>query len=148
VPLHASASGISGRTAANSSRYGRNGCPRWFERRACEGGETRICSHASCSIDVFGTTLKSTALISFVTAAAFLFVALTSPLLSGIADFVGNKKNFMKFFCYLGALSCISLYWFSLENIYWSLLAYFLGLVGFWGSLVFYNSYLPDIAFP
>ena len=99
-------------------------------------------------IDIFGTTLKSTALISFVTAAAFLLVALISPLLSGIADFAGNKKNFMKFFCYLGAVSCISLYWFSLENIYWSLLAYFLGLVGFWGSLVFYNSYLPDIAFP
>ena len=99
-------------------------------------------------IDVFGTTLKSTALISFVTAAAFLLVAIISPLLSGIADFVGNKKNFMKFFCYLGAVSCMSLFWFSLENIYWSLLAYFLGLVGFWGSLVFYNSYLPDIAFP
>ncbi len=102
----------------------------------------------SLYIDVYGTTLKSTALISFVTAAAFLLVAIISPLLSGIADFVGNKKNFMKFFCYLGAVSCISLFWFSLENIYWSLLAYFLGLVGFWGSLVFYNSYLPDIAFP
>jgi UMF1 family MFS transporter len=102
----------------------------------------------SLYIHIFGTTLKSTALISFVTAAAFLLVALISPLLSGIADFVGNKKNFMKFFCYLGALSCIALYWFSLENIYWSLLSYFLGLVGFWGSLVFYNSYLPDIAFP
>lgn len=102
----------------------------------------------SLYIDVFGTSLKSTALISFVTAAAFLFVALTSPLLSGIADFIGNKKIFMKFFCYMGAGSCIALYWFSLENIYWSLLAYFLGLVGFWGSWVFYNSYLPDIAFP
>jgi UMF1 family MFS transporter len=102
----------------------------------------------SLYIDVFGTSLKSTALISFVTAAAFLLVAIISPFLSGIADFVGNKKNFMKFFCYLGASSCIALYWFSLENIYWSLLAYFLGLVGFWGSLVFYNSYLPDIAFP
>ncbi len=102
----------------------------------------------SLYIDVYGTTLKSTALISFVTAAAFLLVAIISPLLSGIADFVGNKKNFMKFFCYLGAVSCMSLFWFSLENIYWSLLAYFLGLVGFWGSLVFYNSYLPDIAFP
>lgn len=102
----------------------------------------------SLYIDVFGTSLKSTALISFITAAAFLLVAIISPFLSGIADFVGNKKNFMKFFCYLGAISCIALYWFSLENIYWSLLAYFLGLVGFWGSLVFYNSYLPDIAFP
>ena len=99
-------------------------------------------------INIFGTTLKSTALISFVTAAAFLLVAFISPLLSGIADYVGNKKNFMKFFCYLGALSCIAMYWFSLEHIYFSLIAYFFGLVGFWGSLVFYNSYLPDIAFP
>jgi UMF1 family MFS transporter len=98
-------------------------------------------------IDFFGFSFKNSALISFVTATAFLAVALISPLLSGIADYVGNKKSFMKFFCYLGALSCIGLYWFSLENIYISLLFYFLGLIGFWGSLVFYNSYLPDIAF-
>ncbi|OYX85817.1 MAG: MFS transporter [Flavobacteriales bacterium 32-34-25] len=98
-------------------------------------------------IHVFGTEIKNSALISFVTAAAFLVVAFISPLLSGIADYVGNKKFFMKFFCYLGALSCIGLYWFSLEHIYISLLFYFFGLIGFWGSLVFYNSYLPDIAF-
>jgi UMF1 family MFS transporter len=99
-------------------------------------------------INVFGLTLKNTALISFVTAAAFLVVAFISPLLSGIADYVGNKKSFMKFFCYVGALSCMGLYWFSLENIYVGLFFYFFGLIGFWGSLVFYNSYLPDIAFP
>ncbi len=99
-------------------------------------------------VPVFGTTIKDTALISFVTAAAFLVVAFISPLLSGIADYVGNKKNFMRFFCYLGAFSCIGLYWFNLDNIYPGLLFYFLGLIGFWGSLVFYNSYLPDIAYP
>jgi UMF1 family MFS transporter len=98
-------------------------------------------------IDFLGFSFKNSALISFVTATAFLAVAIISPFLSGIADYVGNKKSFMKFFCYLGALSCIGLYWFSLENIYISLLFYFLGLIGFWGSLVFYNSYLPDIAF-
>ncbi|TDD74986.1 MFS transporter [Flavobacterium caseinilyticum] len=98
-------------------------------------------------IDVFGLNLKNSALISFVTAAAFLLVACMSPLLSGIADYVGNKKSFMKFFCYLGALSCMGLYWFNLENIYIGLAFYFLGLIGYWGSLVFYNSYLPDIAF-
>jgi MFS transporter, UMF1 family len=98
-------------------------------------------------IDVFGFHLKNTALISFVTAAAFLVVSFISPLLSGIADYVGNKKSFMKFFCYLGALSCMGLYWFDLENIYIGLAFYFLGLLGYWGSLVFYNSYLPDIAF-
>ncbi|WP_264537780.1 MFS transporter [Flavobacterium sp. N1736] len=99
-------------------------------------------------IDVFGMNLKNSALISFITAAAFLVVAFISPLLSGIADYVGNKKTFMKFFCYMGAISCMGLYWFNLENIYIGLLFYFLGLIGFWGSLVFYNSYLPDIAFP
>ncbi len=99
-------------------------------------------------VSAFGFEFKSTALITFVTAFTFLVVAFTSPLLSGIADYVGNKKNFMKFFCYVGGLGCIGLYWFSLEHIYLSLLFYFMGLIGYWGSLVFYNSYLPDIAFP
>lgn len=98
-------------------------------------------------IDVFGMHLKNSALISFITAFAFMVVSFISPLLSGIADYVGNKKSFMKFFCYLGALSCMGLYWFDLDNIYVGLLFYFLGLLGYWGSLVFYNSYLPDIAF-
>ncbi|MEO6348835.1 MAG: MFS transporter, partial [Aquaticitalea sp.] len=98
-------------------------------------------------VPAFGFQFKSTALITFVTAFTFLVVACTSPILSGVADYIGNKKNFMKFFCYVGGLGCIGLYWFSLEHIYLSLLFYFMGLIGYWGSLVFYNSYLPDIAF-
>ncbi|RXR28332.1 MFS transporter [Flavobacterium piscinae] len=93
-----------------------------------------------------GYEFKSTALISFVTAFAFLCVAFLSPILSGIADFAGNKKRFMQFFCYLGALSCIGMYWFTADNIYFGIVCFFFGLIGFWGSLVFYNSYLPDIA--
>lgn len=99
-------------------------------------------------IVVFGHSFKNSALISFVTAAAFLCVALFSPLLSGIADYMGNKKIFMRVFNYIGALSCIGLYFFDLDNIGLGLTFYFFGLIGFWGSLVFYNSYLPDIAFP
>ncbi len=98
-------------------------------------------------IEVFGYSFKNSALISFVTAAAFLCVALFSPLLSGIADYIGNKKIFMRTFNYIGALSCIGLYFFYLEHILVGLLFYFFGLIGFWGSLVFYNSYLPDIAY-
>ena len=100
------------------------------------------------TVNVLGGAIRSTPLISYTTAAAFLIVALISPILSGIADYVGNKKSFMKFFCYLGSVSCMGLYFFSIENIYISLLFYFFGLIGFWGSLVFYNSYLPDVAFP
>lgn len=98
-------------------------------------------------VSAFGFEMKPTVLISVITAFTFLVVAFTSPILSGIADYVGNKKNFMKFFCYVGGLGCIGLYWFSLEYIHLSLLFYFMGLIGYWGSLVFYNSYLPDIAF-
>ncbi len=100
------------------------------------------------TLSVFGTSFSHTALITFVTAFAFLVVSFISPLLSGIADYLGNKKPFMQFFCYLGATSCIGLYWFSIENIYFGLACYFFGLIGFWGSLVFYNSYLPDVAHP
>ena len=90
--------------------------------------------------------IQSEALIPYVTALGFLIIAFISPLLSGIADYLGNKKFFLKFFCYLGSISCMSLYFFSLENLVLSLLIYLLALIGFWGSLVFYNSYLPDIA--
>ena len=100
------------------------------------------------TVHAFGFDIKSTALITYLTAFTFLLVAIFSPILSGIADYIGNKKGFMKFFCYLGGLGCVGLYWFNLEQIYLSLLSYFMGLFGFWGSLVFYNSYLPDIALP
>jgi len=64
-----------------------------------------------------GYDFNNDTLISLVTGAAFLVVSILSPLLSGIADYVGNKKIFMKFFCYLGAGSCIGLYWFSIIHI-------------------------------
>ncbi|NJB70466.1 UMF1 family MFS transporter [Saonia flava] len=99
-------------------------------------------------VTVFGGEIARAPLISYVTSLAFIFIALIIPLLSGIADYLGNKKVFMKFFCYLGGVSCIGLYWFSLENIYISLACYFFGLVGFWVSFAINNSYLPDIAFP
>ena len=103
--------------------------------------------YGSDYIVLLGISFKSTALISFITAFAFLTIGFLSPLLSGIADFMGNKKRFMQFFCWFGALSTIGLYWFSLENPFISLFLYYGGLIGFWGSLVFYNSYLPDIAY-
>lgn len=100
------------------------------------------------TVNFLGYNFNNDSLISYVTAISFLVISVMSPVLSGISDYVGNKESFMKFFCYLGAVSCIGLYWFSLENLGFGLLCYFLGLIGFWGSLVFYNSYLPDIAFP
>ena len=99
-------------------------------------------------VTIFGGEIARAPLISYVTSLAFVFIAIVTPLVSGIADYTGNKKVFLKFFCYLGAASCIGLYWFSLENIYFGLICYFFGLVGFWVSFAINNSYLPDIAYP
>ncbi|TVZ15004.1 MFS transporter [Maribacter sp. MAR_2009_72] len=99
-------------------------------------------------VTVFGGEIARAPLISYTTSLAFVCIAIVTPLVSGIADYLGNKKVFMKFFCYLGGLSCVGLYWFSLEHIYFGLLCYFFGLVGFWVSFAINNSYLPDVAFP
>lgn len=100
------------------------------------------------TVDFFGTHFSNSVLMSYVLSASFLVVSILSPMLSGIADYSGNKKRFMQFFCYLGALSCISLVGFADAPIELGMLSIFLASIGFWNSLVFYNAYLPEIAHP
>lgn len=97
-------------------------------------------------VEVLGRTFRNTALFSYTLSFAFLVVALITPLLSGIADYAGRKKTFMKFFCYLGGISCIGLYFFDAEYLLVGLIISVLAAIGFSGSQVFYNAYLPEIA--
>jgi UMF1 family MFS transporter len=99
-------------------------------------------------VDFFGWKLSSSVLFSFVLSASFLVVSFLSPLLSGVADYTGSKKKFLRFFCYMGALACMSLFFFDAAHIEWGLLSVFLASIGYWNSLVFYNSFLPEIAEP
>jgi UMF1 family MFS transporter len=100
------------------------------------------------TVNFFGWEVSNSALMSFVLSASFLLVAFLSPFLSGIADYLGNKKRFLQFFCYLGATACMSLVFFKAASIELSLLSLFFASIGFWNSLVFYNAYLPEIAEP
>ena len=97
-------------------------------------------------VQFFGRQFVNTELLTYVISFSFLIIVLMVPILSGIADYLGNKKRFLQFFCYLGAASCISLYWFDVEHLERSMLSVFMASVGFWGSLVYYNSFLPEIA--
>ena len=99
-------------------------------------------------VTLFGRHFKNTELYDYIVALSFIIVSLSSPVLSGIADYSGSKKRFMQFFCYLGSLSCASLYFFSVENLGLGLLSVLFASVGYWGSVVFYNAYLPEIAEP
>jgi UMF1 family MFS transporter len=100
----------------------------------------------SDTVSFFGWEVVNTVLYSYSISFSFLVIALLAPLLSGIADASGNKLNFMKFFVYLGSLSCGALYFFTGDNLEFGILCSVLASIGFSGSIVFYNSYLPEIA--
>lgn len=96
-----------------------------------------------------GALWNPTTLYDYTLAFSFLIVAFISPILSGIADYTGDKLKFLKRFCLLGSISVISLFFFKGESTLWiALLCTVLASIGFWGSIVFYNAYLPEVAYP
>jgi UMF1 family MFS transporter len=99
-------------------------------------------------VSFFGFQIKNTTLYDYAIAFAFLTVVVLSPILSGIADYGGNKKRFMQFFTFLGSISCSFMYFFNSNTLYLGIVLAVLACVGYAGSLVFYNAYLPEIAAP
>ncbi len=102
-----------------------------------------IISH---KIQFAGFSIESASLYNYALAFAYFVIALISPILSSIADYKGNKKAFMQFFCYLGALACCALFWFTKNTLPLGIICCILAAIGYCGSLVFYNAYLPEIA--
>lgn len=102
------------------------------------------------TVPFFGFTFKNSPLYQYTVAFAYLSISLLLPILSSIADARGSKKRFMQFFCYIGGLGCIGLFWFKGQtpSVEWGLFCFTLAIIGYCGSLVFYNSYLPEIASP
>ncbi|MBC6368354.1 MFS transporter [Algoriphagus sp. AK58] len=97
-------------------------------------------------VNFFGFEVVNTVLYSYSISFSFFVIALISPLLSGIADASGRKLGFMKFFAYLGSLSCIGLFFFDGSNLEFGILCSVFASIGYAGSIVFYNAYLPEIA--
>ncbi len=96
-------------------------------------------------IKFFGFEIVNSVLYSYALSASFLLVALILPLLSGIADYAGKKKFFLRLFMFVGSFSCIGLYFFTGENIEWGILCSVFASVGYSGSLVFYDAFLHEI---
>lgn len=102
----------------------------------------------SDTVEFLGRSFKNTSLYDYTLALSYLLVVLSYPILTSIADTRGNKKQFLRFFCYMGALGCMSLFFFTKNNLGWGILSFMLAAMGYAGSLVFYNAYLPEIAAP
>ena len=97
-------------------------------------------------VSFFGVQVKNSVLYSYAISFSFLVIVFLSPILSGIADYSGMKKRFMQFFTYLGSTACILLYFFTGENVEYGITCSVLASIGYAGSLVFYNGFLPEVA--
>lgn len=100
------------------------------------------------TVSFFGMPVINTVLYSWAIAAAYLLVAIGSPLFSSIADYTGRRKGFMRAFTLIGAAACGALFFFDKDHIELGVIAFTLGTIGYGGSIVFYNSFLPVIAEP
>ncbi|MBN9485003.1 MAG: MFS transporter [Bacteroidetes bacterium 43-93] len=97
-------------------------------------------------VDFFGIKITNSVLFSYSLALAYLLIAILSPILSSIADYKGTKKSFMKLFCYVGSLACCGLFFFTGDHVELGVILSAVAAAAFYGSLVFYNSFLPEIA--
>jgi UMF1 family MFS transporter len=107
---------------------------------------TTKAAFAGDTVQFFGIPVVNCVLYSYAISFSFLDIVFLAPVLSGIADFSGRKKRFMQFFTYLGSLACIGLYFFTGENVEYGISCAILASIGFAGSLVFYNAFLPEVA--
>jgi UMF1 family MFS transporter len=117
--------------------------PAFYEYQTTHDAQGNI---VNSGILVGGMVFKNTELYSYFVSLALLVVCFTAPILSGIADYKGNKKRFLAQFCILGSFSCAGLFFFDKNHIVLSMIPFVTATIGYWGSLVFYNAYLPEIA--
>lgn len=117
--------------------------PAFYEYQTTHNASGAI---VNSDLTVCGMVFKNTELYSYFVSLALLVVCFTAPILSGIADYKGNKKRFLAQFCVLGSFSCAGLFFFDKNHIVLSMLPFLTATIGYWGSLVFYNAYLPEIA--
>lgn len=87
----------------------------------------------------------STAILGFGNAIASLLVAIMAPILGAIADKATAKKKFLIFFAYLGVLMTAGLYLVGKGEWAWAIFIYAMGIIGFSGANIFYDSLLPGV---
>lgn len=88
----------------------------------------------------------STAQLGFGNSIASLFVALMAPVIGAIADKGSTRKKFLLFFAYLGVLMTASLFVIQQGEWAWAIFIYAMGIIGFSGANIFYDSLLPGVA--
>lgn len=118
--------------------------PAYFEAITGDGNESTM----QDTVTFLGREFVNTSLYNYTLAFSFLIVAAILPLLSSIADYKGNKKSFLRFFMTMGSIACSAMFFFDKHSLGLGIVCMIFACIGSWAGLVFYNSYLPEIAAP
>lgn len=118
--------------------------PSYFESITGDGNEATT----QDKVVFLGREFVNTSLYNYTLAFSFLMVAIMLPLLSSIADYKGNKKSFLRFFMTMGSIACSTMFFFDKNSLWLGIVCMIFACIGSWAGLVFYNSYLPEIAAP
>ncbi len=108
--------------------------------------ETVTKNETGTEVSFLGSQFENTVLYNYIIAASYLAIALLSPYFAAMADRTGRKKVFMRSFMTVGAVACMGMFFFDEGTVHLGLALAFLASIGFSGSIVFYNAFLPVIA--
>ncbi|MFT7029872.1 MAG: UMF1 family MFS transporter [Marinoscillum sp.] len=102
--------------------------------------------NGSDKVNFFGFDIVNSVLYSYAISISYLLAAIILPILSGIADYTGQKKKYLRIFTTLGSIACMGMFFFTSESLEWGILCVVIASLGYSSGLVFYDAFLPEIA--
>lgn len=107
---------------------------------------TQAAADANGFIYLLGVPIRFDSFFAYCISASVLMQVTFLPVLGALADYSHVRKQMMQLFCVIGAVATMLLF-FVTPGLHWlGGLLFILANVAFGASIVFYNSYLPNIA--
>ncbi|HEY8897153.1 MAG TPA: MFS transporter [Niastella sp.] len=98
--------------------------------------------------DAWWQKIGNSVLYAYMYSFASLVLLFLSPLFGSIADYAGRKKFFMSLFSYIGAISCVLLFFSTADQMALTCTLFIVSSICYSLGVVFYNAYIPEIASP
>lgn len=97
-------------------------------------------------VSVLGVPVKYDSYFAFCISASVLLQVTFLPILGALADYSHIRKQLLMVFCVIGAAATLLMFSITTGGYGWGGLLFLIANVAFGASIVFYNSYLPNIA--
>jgi UMF1 family MFS transporter len=107
---------------------------------------TKAAANGQGMVYLLGVPIRFDSYFTFIISASVLLQVTILPVLGALADYSHLRKRLLELFCIIGAVSTMLMF-FIQPGWHWiGGLLFLLANISFGASIVFYNSYLPNIA--